>query len=76
MPFTKFSDSCYIDLLNFSPKTEKRFSGPCITAVSPAALLMGRAFPLGHEEMTLHVVCGATLLFLCKIPESKNLPTR
>lgn len=30
MQFTKSSGICYIDLLKFSPKTEKHFSGPCI----------------------------------------------
>lgn len=71
MQFTKLSDICYIDLLQFSPTTEKHFSSPCIPAVGPAALLTGCAFPLGHGEMTLHVVCGAAFLSVQNPQEQK-----
>lgn len=33
---------CCMNLLKFSLVDEKSFSGTCITAVSPAALLMGQ----------------------------------
>lgn len=38
-------------------------SGPCITAVSPAALMMGCAFPLGCREIT-----NSTCVLWCYIP--------
>lgn len=55
---------CCTDLLKFSLMTEKRFSGNCITAVSPAALLMGQ-----RGETTLRVVCA---LWLVQNPQEQK----
>lgn len=64
MQFTKSSDTGYIDLLRFSPKTEEGFSGPLIAAAGPTVLAIGHALPWGRGEMSLHVVCGTASLFV------------